>query len=471
MNPGTYKWQLYEPRLAKWKDQAIQVNSNMFQIAKLNWKAELCLNGYTEKSKGLCGVCVRLLEMPFSWKSIFCQLHIECPQIQNKMVFSVSYNEAKSKGCYLSSFEDLKASCDKDLTFVITIRIARITLKEDNKILLQVPTNKYKTKAHLQWKIDEEMMRKLKSFDRGKGICSDIYNNIWCLKLYPNGNVHSKEGDVRIGLYLCGLPPHMYKLNVQWTVHCREANLKQTFTFDFDEENTGYSWYEDTISFAQFCKYNTWTVSVAINVLNEFDMNDEEGTMKRIESDSNEYKRHQNNTDLKGKLQFYDVAIESLSTNVQQIQNTLRSISKTLENQNHMMKQITERVSNLEESKEEHAIVYINSQMNKMTKEISVLQEQMNEVRSAGGQAKPRANSDHEKVRKWLKNEVGLELYYALFIANGYKDLVSIQSLNMEALNRMEIEKSGHKMKILRCVADLNHTQTEGNTRGNVTYF
>eukprot|EP01083_Nonionella_stella_P150363 478914_1 len=100
-------------------------------------------------------------------------------------------------------------------------------------------TNEYKTKTQLQWKIDEEMMKKLKSFDKGKRICSDILNDIWCLKLYPNGSWSGKEGDVRIYLYLCGLPPNVSKMNVRWTVHCHEANIKKTWRNDFDEENTG----------------------------------------------------------------------------------------------------------------------------------------------------------------------------------------------------------------------------------------
>eukprot|EP01083_Nonionella_stella_P275542 935850_1 len=213
MDSGTYTWHIDKPSLvrrilsANWQDE---FTSDVFQIATLNWRIELNPNGYHEKAKGLCGVFVRLLGMPSSWKSIFCQLRIECPQIQNKMVFprSYMYNKAIAYGGYISSFEDLKASCDKALTFVITIHMARITLKEDNKILFQMRTNKYKRKTQLQWKIDEEMMKKLKSFDKGKGICSDILNDIWCLRLYPNGDWYTKEGDVFIGLYLCGLPPN-----------------------------------------------------------------------------------------------------------------------------------------------------------------------------------------------------------------------------------------------------------------------
>eukprot|EP01083_Nonionella_stella_P163825 540483_1 len=90
MDSGTYTWHIDKPSLvrrilsAKWKDE---FTSDVFQSATLNWNIELCPNGYSQKGKGLCCVYVRLLGMPSSWKSIFFQLRIECPQIQNKMVF------------------------------------------------------------------------------------------------------------------------------------------------------------------------------------------------------------------------------------------------------------------------------------------------------------------------------------------------------------------------------------------------
>eukprot|EP01083_Nonionella_stella_P181498 650401_1 len=161
---GTYTWRIVDANLirkirsAKCGDEF--VSDDVFQVGKLNWMIELAPNGYSEKSKGFCGVYAKLLGMPSSWKSIFCQLHIEFPQIQNKMVFSKTYNKPYSRGFCISSFEDLKASFGKELTFVITICIARITLKEDNKILFQMPTKEYKTKTQFQWKIGEEMMKK-----------------------------------------------------------------------------------------------------------------------------------------------------------------------------------------------------------------------------------------------------------------------------------------------------------------------
>eukprot|EP01083_Nonionella_stella_P068317 181307_1 len=211
MDSGTYTWHIDNVNLVKKILSAKCENyfeSDVFHIGKSNWICKLYPTGFSNNNTGLCGVYLELLELPSAWKSLFCQFHIECPQMQSKMVFSQQYNKPYSWGYYISSFEDLKASCGKELTFVITIRIARITLKEDNKILFQMRTKEYKRKTQLQWKIDEQMMKKLKSFDKGNGICSDILNDIWCLRLYPNGSWNSKEGDVGIVLELCGLKPN-----------------------------------------------------------------------------------------------------------------------------------------------------------------------------------------------------------------------------------------------------------------------
>eukprot|EP01083_Nonionella_stella_P087459 243347_1 len=133
--------------------------------------------------------------------------------------------------------------------------------------------------------------------------------------------------------------------------------------------------------------------------------------------------------------------MEKLTQNVSQLSDTIQQIQ-------------------LDESKEDPNTL----QMSEMMKQMSVLRQQMNEVLSANSQPKQRSNPDHERVRKWLRNEVNLEQYYALFIENGFEDLESIKSLNMEILNMMQIDKIGHKMKILRCVAKLNHPQNEGTT-------
>eukprot|EP01083_Nonionella_stella_P022714 62779_1 len=104
-------------------------------------------------------------------------------------------------------------------------------------------TKQFKTKTQLQWKIDEETMKIIKSFDEKQEICSDFYDDTWCLRLHPKGpSWHGKEGDVVFGLCLRRLPPNVSKMRVQWTVHCHEPNIERTFTNDFDEEHLYYVW-------------------------------------------------------------------------------------------------------------------------------------------------------------------------------------------------------------------------------------
>eukprot|EP01083_Nonionella_stella_P248129 859443_1 len=95
---------------AKSKDQ---FDSDAFRMSELDWIIRLFPNGRNNKTEGLCGVEVRLLGMSSLWRSVFCQVHIKCPQMQEKMVFSQSYSTSTGHVFYISSFEDLKAACDK----------------------------------------------------------------------------------------------------------------------------------------------------------------------------------------------------------------------------------------------------------------------------------------------------------------------------------------------------------------------
>eukprot|EP01083_Nonionella_stella_P160382 524245_1 len=108
---------------------------------------------------------------------------------------------------------------------------------------------------------------------------------------------------------------------------------------------------------------------------------------------------------------------------------------------------------------------------NELKKQMSVLQQQINELLFANSHQKHRGNPHHEMVRKWFKNEVNLEQYGDVFIENGFEDLESLTTLNMEILNVMEIEKIGHKMKILKCVAKLKAKDNTQYHEGSTAYI
>eukprot|EP01083_Nonionella_stella_P106918 309018_1 len=96
---GTYKWHIQDGtlinKILSAKCESYFESDEVFQVGRLNWQIRLHPNGLDQKSKGYCAVGVVLLGIPSSWKSIFCQLHIECSQMQNmyKLVFPQSYNK------------------------------------------------------------------------------------------------------------------------------------------------------------------------------------------------------------------------------------------------------------------------------------------------------------------------------------------------------------------------------------------
>ena len=65
-------------------------------------------------------------------------------------------------------------------------------------------------------------------------------------------------------------------------------------------------------------------------------------------------------------------------------------------------------------------------------------------------------------VRRWMNTVVKLPQYLDLFIDNGFEDLSVIQALTVNDLQVMGIEKRGHQIKILQCIAKLK-AATTGN--------
>eukprot|EP01083_Nonionella_stella_P276221 938435_1 len=241
---------------------------------KVKWVIEL--KSIKTEELFVARVCPALSMLP-SWKCIFAHIIIDFPElpIHNKLMFTSSFAGwiTYTSDYTIASLEDLKYT--QALTFVITIHITRITLKDENKILFQIPTNKYQKNTQLKWKIDQQMMNKLKSFRTGQAIHSDIYHDIWFLKLYPNGQRMHNKGEVCIAFYLRALPQNVSKMRVQLTLHCVETNIEYSKIFSVDEANRGHvvTSKKNRTSFSEFLKFDTCTIIGTIDVLDEFDNN------------------------------------------------------------------------------------------------------------------------------------------------------------------------------------------------------
>eukprot|EP01083_Nonionella_stella_P149421 474602_1 len=433
MKSGSCTWQIKDPNLiqnilsAEYKD--CFTSDSVLQINNLKWKIELTPNGYVDRDKGICAVWVSLKDMPSSWCSIFCQLRIECRQMQTNDFQVVTYNmtsddsniRAYSFSGHISSFKRLKALNPKHLSFVVSIGIIRITVNEGKTVLYQMPMNKYKTNSRIKWTIDKTLMSELKKFDDLTGIHSDIYDGIWYMHLYPNGHGSTEEGDVTIVLSLCALPPNVSQINVKCATYCHETETYKTSSHEFNDHGHYLFSFNHFIfnKFQEFSQYETFTISVDITVVDAIDM------------------------------QGWGKTERLWNVNYAPTHARIEALAK--------------RVSIVEESKAD----CMNCK--DVMKEVSTLKEQINILSARILPPKQNANAEHEIVRKWLKNEVNLEQYFDTFIENGFEDLDVIKTLNMKVLNMIQIEKIGHQMKILQAVARLekesnpNHNNNTGN--------
>lgn len=61
------------------------------------------------------------------------------------------------------------------------------------------------------------------------GFVSPVYNNMWCLRVYPNGK--TIKGDFLIQLQLCGLPGQTSKIKVNWKIACHAVSVSAGIWF------------------------------------------------------------------------------------------------------------------------------------------------------------------------------------------------------------------------------------------------
>eukprot|EP01084_Bolivina_argentea_P180670 312136_1 len=411
---GSYQWDIDGPLTHKivYAKCGDPFDSNTFTIGQLKWILRLYPNGWDAHNKGYTGIFVQLLGMPSTWKSIFCQLHIECPQIEIKMIESVSYNKPHSFGSYISSFKQLKQYKPKQFTFTVSIDITRITSKTHNHILYQMPirfnksTRPKNSNIHVEWKLDKAMMKTLKTYDRPKGICSQIHNDMWIVKLFPNGGWHTKAQQVEIGLELCCLPFNASKLTVQWTAALKRHKAKQTLTSEYDETGSYHYWNKDKnaapLPFTKFAKYDTLTVCVDINILSV-----EWNEQKQDEIEDVDLVQAMEAS----KYEVYDTSLRSMSEQLQSFENRMDSMSQTMEIQRDQINALTDTVEKLstEQQRAEETLVQLSNTIadweeNKddvdIVNEVALLKQQTHDIlNTIANNQQNKRNPRHEKVK------------------------------------------------------------------------
>eukprot|EP01084_Bolivina_argentea_P220448 373605_1 len=86
-------------------------------------------------------------------------------------------------------------------------------------------------------------------------------------------------------------------------------------------------------------------------------------------------------------------------------------------------------------------------------------------------QIKDKHQTEKEKIRVWLSNEVKLEHYFKLFTDNGYDSMIAIQTLNETDLLEMGINLKGHRKKLMYFINKLNNASNGPNKNTFIDEF
>ena len=109
-------------------------------------------------------------------------------------------------------------------------------------------------------------------------IGSNIFDGMWCLMC-------RKKKDEHVGVYLilCGLPPNVCAIDAMFTIKFKEGHQKNTLQKRFAVK--GQSWgLSDFLSFADFEKHSQITLTADVRILNEVDLNGNDGKDSELQS-------------------------------------------------------------------------------------------------------------------------------------------------------------------------------------------
>ena len=156
--------------------------------------------------------------------------------------------------------------------------------------------------------------------------------------------------------------------------------------------------------------------------------------------------------ELQDKLEKVTAENKKLQIKVQRHELLMNQMTMT-QNQNHSEVQHLGFKMN-----ENPNIQYIEYELFTMNMKYKLLEKQLKALTSinndnADNQFKE--ESEEEKIRKWLNN-INMSQYFHTFIDSGFDEFDMIADITMDDLNEMNIDKLGHKKKIIKYAQKLN---------------
>ena len=272
-------------------------------------------------------------------------------------------------------------------------------------------------------------MKIMKLSHVGKKYESDVYDNMWAIGCCPNGPDMDDNGIVFIYLNLCSLPININKIKCKWKVNILETGTIDTNQDDFDYNNYGWEWSTKRVKFTQFKRYDTFTINIEILIMKEINIDNDEVQIVTGDDVINGWRKFiefEKSDQTERELEKYKEKCKILERNVMDLNIKYDKLRMDL----YELRQIQGLVPS-------HKNGY-NVRKNGVNRKKKVVVKRNN------------------KVYLWLRDNVGLEEYYDLFMENGLDEMEIIQQINNETLIDIGIHKIGHRIKIIKYVSMLS---------------
>ena len=410
---GGHQWYIEGDLLTQMKSasRTQKFVSNRFKICELEWQIEIYPNGKKNDDESSVKVYIKLLSLPSSWKHFFARIRVICNETKTSFTWISKFVKNYKAGWHDNSMRLEEIQHLEKLSFTVSATILKIILNDNDQILYKKKTTK-PINASINWKINEEILNKIKVAHNGKRFESPIYNDVWCLRIIPNSSKQEDKGWCQISLQLCGpLPVHVQNMKINWKmtvimVRFRTetegekqdiVNTNDTKRFVGDKNNS-YNWGRKKLEFERIQQCDSMVINAEIKVLDEDVATTRWNKFVDDEEEKNIHDRYEKRFEV--------------------IEKQLQVIMMKLE-------------------------------------ELIVLP-QSDHKRDEEGKDEVDVFVDGEKVEEWLKDTVRLPQYYRVLMDQGFDDMESIGDITLDDLIKVGIDKIGHQKKILKYVQKLN---------------
>eukprot|EP01083_Nonionella_stella_P088232 245753_1 len=469
-----YSWlidtNLYEQWLSAEKGKCY--SSRTFSLDGLDFQMKVYPKGNEDNSG--CHVYVQCKSLPTDCTNVKCFTRIWCDALDFscRQVRDLSFRKEGKYARFccelpyrweslMKNDDDAKEDDKQEdkgdgiLTLNVKFNIVQTyTLTEKENIIYQYPMRFGKSfqNQQFEWVIDADLMKRLTENVVKRGVYeSQIFCDMWCLTIKcgcigeeedeEEEEVDKEEENVpylRVRLSLCGFPSTIRSANIQWSLFVDPINVNK-----ITEATVAISdpmKFIEIIPWDEFVKQNaeslTFFVSVAI-----WDMKDEDGDTLSVSA--------QEDCIEKATKQI------GFQTGNDEKEVEKDSDAETQDKGDHMRPSPPPNVMNLNE---------IKTQMNALQQDVNVLKQQMaskdidiKQMKKQMAKLSRNQQEDEEKepskeemVRMWLKDTVKLPRYADQFINEGYDDLEMVADMTMDDLINLNIDKRGHRKKILK---------------------